>query len=81
MAWINIESFLNQCRLLANNNPKLMISKVEYTRSNFVFYRKYGDNECAEFRICFVKNERKEEGFSIDYMRHTGKWQMLTTST
>lgn len=81
--WINIPSLKEKCQEFINNNPQLNISKFVEKKGDFVFYRKYTpwksneEYESADFRIIAVRTEKKEEGWSIDFMRHTGKWTNL----
>ncbi len=82
MGWINIPELSRKCAEFAEKNPKLKISKFVCRNGNFVFYRKFTNiqkitYESADFRICFVMNEKGAEGWAVDYMRHTGKWQPL----
>jgi len=76
MAWINQEHLMKQSEEFIKNNPSLKISKVVNKQGTFVFYRNYKDKEYADFRIILVMNGN-DEGWSIDYMRHTGKWENL----
>jgi len=80
---INIPNLKEQCQKFIKNNPQLKISKFVEKKGTFVFYRKYTpwkskeEYESADFRIIIVRTEKKEEGWSIDFMRHTGKWTLL----
>lgn len=82
MSWISIPELDRKCTIFIGKNPQLKISKFVYRKSSFVFYRKYTTmqkivNESADFRICLVMDEKGVEGWCVDYMRHTGKWQCL----
>ncbi len=82
MGWINIQELSKKCADFIEKNPQLKISKFVFRKPNFVFYRKYTTmqnmtDESAEFRLCFVADEKGVEGWTVDYMRHTGKWQNL----
>jgi len=80
---INVLFLKEQCQKFIKENPGLKISKVVEKKGDFVFYRVYKnintkiDYETADFRIVLVRNENKEEGWSIEYMRYTGRWTAL----
>lgn len=82
MGWINIPDLSRKCENFIEKNPQLKISKFVYRNGTFVFYSKNTDMqnmiyESSEFRICLVADEKGSEGWTVDYMRHTGKWQNL----
>ena len=82
MGWISIPQLSKSCEDFIKNNPQLNLSKFSCRNGNFIFYRKYVTvqnvkSETADIRICFVKNDKGIEGWSVDYKRHTGKWQNL----
>jgi len=82
MGWISIPELSKKCEEHIKKNPQLKISKFTCRNGNFIFYREYVNiqkikNEIADIRICLVKNEKGIEGWSVDYMRHTGKWENL----
>lgn len=80
--WINIPDLKEKCQKFIDDNPELKISKFIEKKGTFVFYRKFKawksneEYETADFRIILVKMGR-DEGWSVDYMRHTGKWTNL----
>lgn len=80
--WINIPDLKEKCQKFIDDNPELKISKFIEKRGTFVFYRKFKawksneEYETADFTIILVKMGR-DEGWSVDYMRHTSKWTNL----
>jgi hypothetical protein len=82
MAWINIPQLNKKCEEFILTNPQIKLSKYVCKKSNFIFYREYINiqnvtNVVADIRVCLVKNEKGIEGWSVDYKRHTGKWENL----
>ena len=82
MGWILVPELSKKCAEFIEKNPQLKISKFVYRKGSFVFYRKYTTvqnitHESANFRICCVADEKGVEGWCVDYMRYTGKWQNL----
>lgn len=82
MGWINVPELSRKCTEFIERNPQLKISRFVYRNGSFIFYRRYTnmENEVCEskdFRICLVVDEKGVEGWSVDYMRHTGRWQNL----
>ncbi|HIH31512.1 TPA: hypothetical protein HA235_02285 [Candidatus Woesearchaeota archaeon] len=82
MGWISIPVLSKKCELFIEKNPQLKISKFACKKGNFIFYREYVNIqkvkcETADIRICLVKNDKGIESWSVDYMRHTGKWQNI----
>ncbi len=82
MGWISIPALSKKCELFIKKNPQLKLSKFACRNGNFIFYREYINiqkikYEDADIRIYLVENEKGVEGWSVDYMRHTGKWENL----
>ncbi len=82
MGWINIPELSKKCAEFVEKNPQLKISKFAYRTGSFIFYRKYTTMEnrvceTKDFRICYVVDGKGVEGWCVDYMRHTGRWQNL----
>ncbi|MDI6737271.1 MAG: hypothetical protein QME12_02020 [Nanoarchaeota archaeon] len=82
MGWICIPELSKKCAKFIDKNPHLKISKFVCRNGNFLFYKEYVNMqkikyEDAVFRLCLVTDKKGYEGWSVDYMRHTGKWQPL----
>lgn len=83
MGWINIQKLKERCEDFIEKNPRMKFSKIVQRNGTFVFYREYTNPnkdkyEIADMRICLVRDDNGAEGWSVDYMRHNGKWQNMS---
>lgn len=83
MAWISIPNLSEKCKKFIEKNPKLKFSKFVCRKGDFIFYIKHTiwntkeEREFPHFRIILIENEKGDEGWNVQYMRHTGKWSPL----